>query len=30
LLLTHACPLHVVFMKVVERASSDALWCMHD
>jgi hypothetical protein len=26
----HACPLHVVLMKVVERASNDASWCVHD
>jgi hypothetical protein len=26
----HACPLHVVLMKVLERASNDASWCMHD
>jgi hypothetical protein len=30
LLPTHACPLHVVLMKVVGRASNDASWCMHD
>jgi hypothetical protein len=30
LLPTHACPLHVVLMKVVWRASNDASWCMHD
>jgi hypothetical protein len=30
LLPTHACPLHVALMKVVGRASHDALWCMHD
>jgi hypothetical protein len=30
LLPTHACPLHVVLMKVVGRASRDASWCMHD
>jgi hypothetical protein len=30
LLPTHACPLHVVLMKVVERASNDTSWCMHD
>jgi hypothetical protein len=29
LLPTHACPLHVVLMKVVGRASIDASWCMH-
>jgi hypothetical protein len=30
LLHPHACPLHVVLMKVVERASNDASWCMHN
>jgi hypothetical protein len=30
LLSIHACPLHVVLMKDVERASNDVLWCMHD
>jgi hypothetical protein len=27
---THVCPLHVVLMKVDERAINDASWCMHD
>jgi hypothetical protein len=30
LLPTHAYPLHVVLMKVVERASNDVLCCMHN
>jgi hypothetical protein len=30
LLPIRACPLHVVLMKVVERASNDVLWCMHE
>jgi hypothetical protein len=30
LLPTHACPLHVVLMKIVERAANDASWCMHN